>query len=78
MQTLTNYQFKNYLASLETVSSVDGVCLNDEYGGVCVYDKNKSTYNFNLALIDRVEYELTEKQKDQLAEVAYLEYEFYK
>jgi hypothetical protein len=64
---LANKEFKNYLKNLRISFDNGNTYLTDDLGEVCQVNVQDSTHEIgDVITIDRVEYRLTEKQKDEL------------
>ena len=69
METLTNAQFKTYIGSLEIIHECGRAYAQDEVGDICTVNIVEQEVEFgDCAIIDGVEYELTEKQQDIIAQ----------
>lgn len=67
MRTLTTLEFKNYLNALEITQDENESYAEDGAGIVCRVSHNSDKYTIEeLAVIDRVEYDLTDSQKQQI------------
>ena len=68
METLTTTQFQNYIGSLEIVHECGYSYAQDEVGSICSINMTEQEVEFaDYAIIDGVEYELTEKQEELIA-----------
>ena len=70
MNTLTNNEFKTYFNSLTDLVGDENISLNDSYGSVCNLNIVSQEADFELAIIDDIEYKLTEVQKKALLDYA--------
>ena len=75
MEAITNTNFNSALKTLNTVQYTDMIALEDEVGNVVEFDLtgNENHVVEDSICIDGIEYELTEKQKDELYGKAYYE-----
>lgn len=66
MIPLTNTLFKKYFKTLSLTVECDKVVLQDECGEVVSYNGLNDTIIYQVAIIDGVEYKITDKQEDML------------
>lgn len=70
METLTKAQFKIYSESVNVLVECDLTFVQDEYGNVCTLNNTTEESEFEPAMFEGNDYQLTEEQKDKLHAMA--------
>jgi len=66
MEHLKKSEFSNFLSSLEITNECNCSYAQDDCAVICKVDKNGEMYSSEIIVIDRTEYALTDKQRQEI------------